>query len=66
MTIAVDKASTTAYENVSDMRAIGESEGYWRAEEQLLGTLRTARNSREIRQNTRTINTIIVIIEHFI
>jgi hypothetical protein len=37
---------------LSDMRAIGESEGYWRALEQLIGTLRTARDSREIRQNT--------------
>jgi hypothetical protein len=48
------------------MRAIGESEGYWRAQEQLLGTLRTAQDSGEIRQNTTTIHTIIATIEHFI
>jgi hypothetical protein len=38
---------------VSDMRAIGESEGYKRGQEQLLGTLRTAQDSREIRQNLK-------------
>jgi hypothetical protein len=36
---------------VSDIRAIGESEGYKRSQGQLLGTLRTAQDSREIRQN---------------
>jgi hypothetical protein len=51
---------------VSDMRAIGELEGYWRAQEQLLGTLRTAQDSGEIRQNTTTIHTIIATIKHFI
>jgi hypothetical protein len=30
---------------VSDMRAIGESEGYKRGQEQLLGMLRTAQDS---------------------
>jgi hypothetical protein len=50
---------------VSDMRAIGELEGYWRIQEQLLGTLRTAQDSGEIRQNTTIIHTIIATIEHF-
>jgi len=47
------------------MRAIGESKGYWRAQEQLFGTLRTARDSRMIQKRTQTMNTIIAIIEHF-
>jgi hypothetical protein len=42
---------------LSDMRVIRESEGYWKAQEQLLGTLRTARDSRQIRQNTTKKNT---------
>jgi hypothetical protein len=50
---------------LSDIRAIGELEGYWRAQEQLLGTLRTARDSRIIRQEHRTMNTIIATIKHF-
>jgi hypothetical protein len=37
---------------LSDMRVIGESEGYSRAQEQLLGTLVTAQDSRGIRQKT--------------
>jgi hypothetical protein len=51
---------------LSDIRAIGESEGYWSAQDQLLGTLRTAQDSRIIREEHRTMNTIIAIIEHSI
>jgi hypothetical protein len=36
---------------LSDIRAIGESEGYKRGQGQLFGTLRTAQDSREIGQN---------------
>jgi hypothetical protein len=50
---------------LSDIRAIGESEGYKRGQGQLLGTLWTAQDSREIRQNP-TNNEHDRNIEHFI
>jgi hypothetical protein len=59
----------TAYvkgEEVSDIRAIGESEGYKRGQGQLLGTLRTAQDSREIRQNPTNNEHDHRNIEHFI
>jgi hypothetical protein len=51
---------------VSDIRAIGESEGYKRGQGQLLGTLRTAQDSREIRQNPTNNEHDHRNIEHFI
>jgi hypothetical protein len=58
--------SGTVYINVSDIRAIGESEGYKRGQGQLLGTLRTAQDSREIRQNPTNNEYDHRNIEHFI
>jgi plastocyanin len=52
--------------NLSDIRAIGESEGYKRGQGQLLGTLRTAQDSREIRQNPTNNEHDHRNIEHFI
>jgi hypothetical protein len=51
---------------LSDIRAIGESEGYKRGQGQLLGTLRTAQDSREIRQNPTNNEHDHRNIEHFI
>jgi hypothetical protein len=50
---------------VSDIRAIGESEGHKRGQGQLLGTLRTAQDSREIRQNPTNNEHDHRNIEHF-
>jgi hypothetical protein len=50
---------------MSDIRAIGESEGHKRGQGQLLGTLRTAQDSREIRQNPTNNEHDHRNIEHF-
>jgi hypothetical protein len=52
--------------DLSDIRAIGESEDYKRGQGQLLGTLRTAQDSREIRQNPTNNEHDHCNIEHFI